>query len=535
MHCVECVALATALFQSAPALPEWPRERCHLRRAQFRTRTAPEHSRMCAAPPTARQSLARAHLSRLSRCARACRDGCGLCADHTYALRRPSPQAVASVAGMLSRTSEALLELQHKAPAPPPCRARAAASAVASAATSAAASAATSAIASARGRRRQRRCQCRRRRLQRHPSAVQPLGSLSSSPSGAGSGAGSGRRRHARVRCAPLPPSSASSLAAGSPAPCALLPTPPPPASCLLPPASSDRQRARAIWQARPPAPTRRPRAGARAIARTSRCGSSPCSDVGAPQLWQARPRRSSTTRTLLIGLPSHFLWTIVPSRPHTLSLLHPISDHPPHAQPPVEHLTERPCRCARPLLTLLTSPQLLSSDLTSPRFIGRPVATAACPLALLVTLAPPALDALSLRRSIHVSLQGPPRLSDPLSLTRPNPRSMPMCRERALRVFSAVSAVLPTDRTRGKPLPPRLFTSSGPAPLPTDRTRAACAFPGWGGRPVARAWASCDASCVPWDGCLGGRLALGRPVARASCDASWAPWDGSGHVTVVV
>ena len=200
-----------------------------------------------------------------------------------------------------------------------------------------------------------------------------------------------------------------------------------------------------------------------------------------------------------------------MPSRPHTLSLLHPISDHPPHAQPPVEHLTERPCRCARPLLTLLTSPQLLSSDLTSPRFIGRPVATAACPLALLVTLAPPALDALSLRRSIHVSLQGPPRLSDPRSLTRPNPRSMPMCRERALRVFSAVSAV-----------------------LPTDRTRAVCAFPGWGGRPVARAWASCDASCVPWDGCLGGRLALGRPVARASCDASWAPQDGCASGVVM-
>ena len=239
---------------------------------------------------------------------------------------------------------------------------------------------------------------------------------------------------------------------------------------------------------------------------------------------------------THLIGLPS--LWTIVPSRPHTLSLLHPISDHPPHAQPPVEYLTERPCRCARPLLTLLTSPQLLSSDLTSPRFIGRPVATAACPLALLVTLAPPALDALSLRRSIHVSLQGPPRLSDPLSLTRPNPRSMPMCRERALRVFSAVSAVLPTDRTRGNSLPPCLFTSSGPATLPTDRTRGV-RVPRMGGRPVTRAWASCDASCVPWDGCLGGRLALGRPVARASCDASWAPWDGclggSGHVTVVV
>ena len=242
----------------------------------------------------------RAHLSRLSRCARACRDGCGLRAGHIYALRRPSPQAVASVAGMLSRTSEALLELQHKAPAPPPCRARAAASAVASAATSAAASAATSAIASARGRRRQRRCQCRRRRLQRHPSAVQPLGSLSSSPSGAGSGAGSGRRRHARVRCAPLPPSSASSLAAGSPAPCALLPTPPPPASCLLPPASSDRQRARAIWQARPPAPTRRPRAGARAIARTSHCGSSPCSDVG------ARARHSCGRRDRAGANPTH-------------------------------------------------------------------------------------------------------------------------------------------------------------------------------------------------------------------------------------
>ena len=63
VHCVECVALATALFQSAPALPEWPRERCRLRRAHFCTRTAPKHSRMCAAPPTARQSLARASLT----------------------------------------------------------------------------------------------------------------------------------------------------------------------------------------------------------------------------------------------------------------------------------------------------------------------------------------------------------------------------------------------------------------------------------------------------------------------------------------
>ena len=80
-------------------------------------------------------------------------------------------------------------------------------------------------------------------------------------------------------------------------------------------------------------------------------------------------PSRSGATapelnHTHLIGLPS--LWTIVPSRPHTLSLLHPISDHPPHAQPPVEYLTERPCRCARPLLTLLTSPPLFGSDLSS-------------------------------------------------------------------------------------------------------------------------------------------------------------------------
>ena len=306
----------------------------------------------------------------------------------------------------------------------------------------------------------------------------------------------------------------------------------PPPASCLLPPLTvsarapfgrRDRRRRRDdLEQGRAPSPAP-PTADPHRALTLARARATAVAGATAPE---------PTPCTLLIGLPSHFLWTIVPSRPHTLSLLHPISDHPPHAQPPVEHLTERPCRCARPLLTLLTSPQLLSSDLTSPRFIGRPVATAACPLALLVTLAPPALDALSLRRSIHVSLQGPPRLSDPRSLTRPNPRSMPMCRERALRVFSAVSAVLPTDRTRGKPLPPRLFTSSGPAPLPTDRTRAACAFPGWGGvlwrgrgRLVTRrAYLGMGASAgvlrwaVLWQGRLvtrRGRLGTGRRVGR--------------------
>ena len=224
----------------------------------------------------------------------------------------------------------------------------------------------------------------------------------------------------------------------------------PPPASCLLPPLTvsarapfgrRDRRRRRDdLEQGRAPSPAP-PTADPHRALTLARARATAVAGATAPE---------PTPCTLLIGLPSHFLWTIVPSRPHTLSLLHPISDHPPHAQPPVEHLTERPCRCARPLLTLLTSPQLLSSDLTSPRFIGRPVATAACPLALLVTLAPPALDALSLRRSIHVSLQGPPRLSDPRSLTRPNPRSMPMCRERALRVFSAVSAVVCSAVARG-------------------------------------------------------------------------------------
>ena len=143
----------------------------------------------------------------------------------------------------------------------------------------------------------------------------------------------------------------------------------PPPASCLLPPLTvsarapfgrRDRRRRRDdLEQGRAPSPAP-PTADPHRALTLARARATAVAGATAPE---------PTPCTLLIGLPSHFLWTIVPSRPHTLSLLHPISDHPPHAQPPVEHLTERPCRCARPLLTLLTSPQLLSSDLTSPRF----------------------------------------------------------------------------------------------------------------------------------------------------------------------